>query len=196
MATSKKNDLIGYDPLAWMEGSSDKTKEHLAVNQIDKDDKPEVQQLVIEGIGIIGDCPDSSTENSEEDAILNIADEKKLEIDEIEGENHNVLVDEMAKDFESVETERSIIDLDATLTIQHVVNLHEKLKSFMAMHDQFEINASDVASIDTATLQLLVSLKREAVKLQKNVDIIYPSPRFVESAQLLGLSDVLGVQDV
>jgi ABC-type transporter Mla MlaB component len=184
MATSKKNDLIGYDPLAWMEGSSDKTKEHLAVNQTDKDDKSGVQQLANGDIGIIVDCPDSSTENSEEDAILNIADDTKLEMDE------------MAKDFEAVETERSIIDLDATLTIQHVVQLHERLKSFMAMHDQFEINASDVVSIDTATLQLLVSLKREAVKLQRNVDIIYPSPRFVESAQLLGLSDVLGVQDV
>jgi ABC-type transporter Mla MlaB component len=74
--------------------------------------------------------------------------------------------------------------------------LHEKLKQVLAAHDQIEINASDVASIDTATLQLLVSLKKDAVKLQKTVSIIYPSPRFVESARLLGLSDVLDVHDV
>ncbi len=89
----------------------------------------------------------------------------------------------------------SQIDLDATLTIQNVVKLHEKLKNSLAIHDQIEINASDVSSIDTATLQLLVSLKKDAVKLQKKVTIIYPSPRFVESAQLLGLLDVLDVHD-
>ncbi|MGZ4955036.1 MAG: STAS domain-containing protein, partial [Methylobacter sp.] len=71
----------------------------------------------------------------------------------------------------------------------------EKLKNSLAMHDEIEINASDVSSIDTATLQLLVSLKKSAVKLQKKVTIIYPSPRFVESARLLGLLDVLDVHD-
>jgi anti-anti-sigma regulatory factor len=90
--------------------------------------------------------------------------------------------------------EESQIDLDATLTIQNVVKLHERLKNALAFHDAIEINASDVSSIDTATLQLLVSLKKDAVKLQKTVTIIYPSPRFVESAQLLGLLDVLDVQ--
>jgi len=100
-----------------------------------------------------------------------------------------------ADDSVSGETEDSQIDLDATLTIQNVVKLHEKLKNSLAMHDEIEINASDVSSIDTATLQLLVSLKKSAVKLQKKVTIIYPSPRFVESAQLLGLLDVLDVHD-
>ncbi|MGZ5010471.1 MAG: STAS domain-containing protein, partial [Methylobacter sp.] len=93
------------------------------------------------------------------------------------------------------ESAGSQVDLDATLTIQNVVKLYEKLKDSFAIHDQIEINASDVSSIDTATLQLLVSLKKEAVKQQKQVTIIYPSPRFVESAQLLGLADVLDVHD-
>jgi ABC-type transporter Mla MlaB component len=196
MATSKKNDLIGYDPLAWMEGNPDENKDHLAVNKDDIENKPEVQPLVHDEEILITDAySDGSVENTEDGAILNITNEEKLVIDEIEGENDSTLVEEMAKDPTSVETESSIFDLDATLTIQNVVNLHEKLKQFMAAHDQFEINASDVASIDTATLQLLVSLKKEALKLQKEVTIIYPSPRFVESAQLLGLLDVLGVHE-
>ena len=99
------------------------------------------------------------------------------------------------QDDSSEEIIGSQIDLDSTLNIQHVVKLHETLKLCVAMHDQIEINASDVASIDTATLQLLVSLKISAVKLNKQVSIIYPSPRFIESAQLLGLLEVLDVHD-
>ncbi|MFA5016874.1 MAG: STAS domain-containing protein [Methylobacter sp.] len=183
MATSEENNLIGYDPLAWMDGDTDKNEEHLITDDL------------------IGD--------RDESAILNITKEDELVIDEIEDESASALIEEMADDYAmdasaqeaaaddsvSGETEDSQIDLDATLTIQNVVKLHEKLKNSLAMHDEIEINASDVSSIDTATLQLLVSLKKSAVKLQKKVTIIYPSPRFVESARLLGLLDVLDVHD-
>ncbi|MDP1665322.1 MAG: STAS domain-containing protein [Methylobacter sp.] len=186
MATSEENNLIGYDPLAWMEVDTDKNEDHLVTDDL------------------IG--------NTDENAILNITKEDELVIDKVDDENVSAFIEEMADDYsmdangivpqeadadDSVpeEVEDSLIDLDATLTIQNVVKLHERLKNLLAMHDEIEINASDVSSIDTATLQLLVSLKKDAVKLQKKVTIIYPSPRFVESAQLLGLLDVLDVHD-
>lgn len=103
-------------------------------------------------------------------------------------EENNAWVDTMTEQEVS-----PMVDLDATLTIQHVGALHEKLKLCLAMHDQIEINASEVSAIDTATLQLLVALKKDAANLQKQVSIIYPSPRFVESAQLLGLLSILEV---
>ncbi|MDO9268940.1 MAG: STAS domain-containing protein [Methylobacter sp.] len=186
MATSEENNLIGYDPLAWMEVDTDKNEDHLITDDL------------------IG--------NTDENAILNITKEDELVIDKIDDENVSAFIEEMTDDYsmdandivpqeadadDSVpeEVDDSLIDLDATLTIQNVVKLHERLKNLLAMHDEIEINASDVSSIDTATLQLLVSLKKDAVKLQKKVTIIYPSPRFVESAQLLGLLDVLDVHD-
>lgn len=88
---------------------------------------------------------------------------------------------------------RSPVHLDATLSIQNVATLHEKLKKVLSANDLIEINASDVASIDTASLQLLVALKKDAVRLQKTVIFDSPSPRFIESAKLLGL---LGILDV
>lgn len=94
------------------------------------------------------------------------------------------------KDQEDAE---SVISLDPTLTIQHVVKLHESLKRSYAAHDSIEIDASEVASIDTTTLQLLVSLKKEAAKQQKDVVIIAPSKRFIESAELLGFLEILGI---
>ncbi|MBL1265117.1 STAS domain-containing protein [Methylomicrobium sp. RS1] len=83
------------------------------------------------------------------------------------------------------------INLDTVLSIQNITELHEKLKNSFALHDSIEINASQVASIDTATLQLLVALKKEAGKQQKNIVVMEPSQRFIESAGLLGLLEVL-----
>jgi ABC-type transporter Mla MlaB component len=213
MATSEENDLIGYDPLAWMEGDADKNEEIIDKEYSDSDKLEE--SISDNEIRIADDYSDDLIGNAEESAVLNVTEEDGLVIDEIERESDSSLIDEMVDscldergnvsdaldDTEAVtedseETTGSQIDLDATLTIQHVVQLHEKLKNFLAINDQIEINASDVSSIDTATLQLLVSLKKDAVKLQKKVTIIYPSPRFVESAQLLGLLDVLDVHDM
>jgi ABC-type transporter Mla MlaB component len=85
------------------------------------------------------------------------------------------------------------IDLASESTIKTVAALYETIKHSLDAHDAIEINAADVTTIDTATLQLLVSLKKDAPNLGKTVDIIYPSERFVESAKLLGLLDVLEV---
>ncbi|MDP3589667.1 MAG: STAS domain-containing protein [Methylobacter sp.] len=213
MATSEENDLIGYDPLAWMEGNIDKNEDTIDSGSSDNDIKLEEQHLIDEEIRMTGanDHSDDLIANAEESAVLsvlsnaegNITKEDEIGIEEIPVEIDIVVTEEtvdmsdcaIAGDLASDESAGSQIDLDATLTIQNVVKLHEKLKNSFAIHDQIEINASDVSSIDTATLQLLVSLKKEAVKLQKQVTIIYPSPRFVESAQLLGLVDVLDVHD-
>jgi ABC-type transporter Mla MlaB component len=83
------------------------------------------------------------------------------------------------------------IDLDAESTIKNVAALYDTVKHALDAHDAIEINASDVKAIDTSTLQLLVSLKKNAPNLGKTVDIIYPSARFIESAKLLGLLDIL-----
>ena len=87
-----------------------------------------------------------------------------------------------------------VINLDATLTIQHVVKLHEKLKKSYSANHAIEINASQVSSIDTSTLQLLVALKKNAVKQQKEVVFTAPSRRFIESAGLLGLLEILDIE--
>lgn len=196
MATSEENDLIGYDPLAWMGDSTDEKDETNKNEFSDSDSLSEELQLI-----------DDSKANSEEIAILNVATEDELVTDEMDSENNIALMEDITEGFMDInETvveeslsdrmDEGICDLDTTLTIQNVGKLHEQLKNILAMHDEIEINASDVSSIDTTTLQLLVSLKKDADKMQKKVTIIYPSPRFVESAHLLGLSDVLDVHDM
>lgn len=97
------------------------------------------------------------------------------------------------QDMEVEEGAEPIINLDTTLTVQNVAKLHEKLKSSYCVHDAIEIDASRVSSIDTATLQLLVALKKDAVIQQKSVVITEPSQRFIESAKLLGVLEILEI---
>jgi anti-anti-sigma regulatory factor len=216
MAANEENDLIGYDPLVWMEGDAEINADHCVKDKSDSDNEQEEQQLIDNEISMIDDYSDDFIGNAKQDAVLQVTGQDQPVIDESDDQNDGVLAEdcvaanapgnlaELGRKSEGSETQgavaedladASLIDLDATLTIQNVSKLHEMLKNSLAVYDQIEINASDVSSIDTATLQLLVALKKEAVKLQKQVTIIYPSPRFVESAQLLGLLDVLEVHD-
>lgn len=207
MATSEENDLIGYDPLAWMEGivgNEEVIDESDDDSDIAKEPEPVIEDDVLDMTDELEDA-DDLIETPVDEPVLNADQEDQISIEEIESDTDNAVIDEIADedmaasdDVQESATDYSLgsqIDLDAVLNIQNVVDLHEKLKAILASHDQIEINASDVASIDTATLQLLVSLKKDSGKLQKEVTIIYPSPRFVESARLLGLLDVLEVQD-
>jgi anti-anti-sigma regulatory factor len=86
-----------------------------------------------------------------------------------------------------------IINLEPNLSIQNVGKLYDKLKRAYATYDAIEIDASHVASVDTATLQLFVALKKDAIKQKKEVDFFQPSPRFIESARLLDLLDILEI---
>lgn len=83
--------------------------------------------------------------------------------------------------------------LEPLSNIQGVAQLHQALMQMLSQYDAIDIDASAVASIDTSTLQLLVVLKRTAAGLQKVVAIDFPSEKFVEAAQLLGVSEMLEV---
>ncbi|MDO9163430.1 MAG: STAS domain-containing protein [Methylococcaceae bacterium] len=147
-----------------------------AISSIDADDGDDLGLQIDQDVEV--------EEHGQEAISLN-SDEASVDL----GEVNNEQVDAMTEQEEL----SPIVDLGSTLTIQHAGELHEKLKLSLAMFDEIEINASDVSAIDTASLQLLVALKKDAANLQKQVSIIYPSPRFVESAQLLGLLEILEV---
>lgn len=89
--------------------------------------------------------------------------------------------------------DNSKITLDDTLNINAVLELHGKLMQALKDNDSLEIDAANVNSIDTASLQLLVVLKQEAFKLGKDIIFDFPSDRFIEAAELLGIDNMLGV---
>ena len=85
------------------------------------------------------------------------------------------------------------IVLDEELHIQDVGVLYERLLSLLETYHTIEIDAASVRVVDTATLQLLVVLKQEAIKLGKEIVFDFPSECFIEAAQLLGLDTLLNV---
>ena len=87
----------------------------------------------------------------------------------------------------------SIITLEATLNIQNVSGLQYNLIHALQKNEMIEIDASAVNVIDTASLQLLVILKKEAIKENKKIIFDFPSDKFIEAAKLLGIDEILGV---
>jgi len=135
MAEKNDKDLIGFDPLAWM--------------------------------------------NESEDEVKSPSEEKGVAIT---SDNEN----------ESLNEEGKLI-LDATLNIQNVTHLYEQARVLLEGQDKIEIDASSVTTIDTATLQLLIVLKQSAVKLGKEIVFDFPSDKFIDSAELLGLAEMLEI---
>ncbi len=101
----------------------------------------------------------------------------------------------MSQDTEEEKTKvsgDSLVKLEPEISIQKVKDLHERLMASLEQNENIEIDAAEVKLIDTATLQLLVVFKQEAVKLHKQVEFT-ASERFIDSAKLIGVAEMLDV---
>jgi ABC-type transporter Mla MlaB component len=241
------NNLIGYDPLAWMEGEEvveevpaapvkkvTKTRakakadpveeviEETAIEPVEEvpvakivddenDDEVEIDvsidengdiEITIEtdeNVTVNVDVEESEPEIEEDAETEEILDALVEEASEMsETEEANAMTEEAAPNVEEMPIEEAVeplIELGTEASLKNITELYEHCKRVLAAHDTIEINASDVATIDTATLQLLVSLKKDAPLLGKTINIICPSARFIESAKLLDLSTILEVSE-
>ncbi len=158
MAEKNEKDLIGFDPLAWMND---------------------------------GDT-ESSAQNDNVDTAHTV-DTEQVALAEQKEELDTVIVTEAAIESDLVEGGNSQLILDSTLNIQNVSHLYEQLLVLLEGQDKIEIDASSVVTVDTATLQLLIVLKQSAVKLGKEIIFDFPSDKFIESAELLGLAEMLEI---
>lgn len=145
MAEKEQSDLIGYDPLAWL----------------DEDEDAALSNDETIGFGPIGDEHDGTPHEHEEVAQA----------------SGNVLP----------------FVLETELGIQQVGRLRQQLTELLNQNDSIELDASAVKSVDTAVLQLLMVLKKAAVADGKAFVIDFPSEPFIDAAGLLGLSEMLGV---
>lgn len=117
----------------------------------------------------------------------------------VETKNEELIVESNLPDpgpdpvVNDVSSDSSKISLDASLNIQNVAHMQEQLINALHGNEQIEIDASAVNAVDTASMQLLVVLKQEAIKNNKEVIFDFPSDRFIEAAQLLGIAEMLAV---
>jgi len=166
MTEKQDKGLIGFDPLAWMsEEDEDSNKQPEGINTSEETHMKEIEEV------------------KEIEVVTKSLVDTVEPVEPIEPITHG----------SGNETDDLKITLDATLNIQNVSELYEQLSKRLNIQDIIEIDASAVVSIDTATLQLLIVLKQEAVKLHKEVIIDFPSDKFIEASELLGLDKMLEV---
>ena len=87
----------------------------------------------------------------------------------------------------------AIIECQAELDIAAASALHQQLLSALQAREPLEIEGQTVRRIHAAVLQLFLGLINEAQSLGLPVHWRNPSSALIESAQLLGLADQLGL---
>lgn len=163
MAEKDEDSLIGYDPLAWMHRTNAEQGEQATESDVAQ------QMASFESEGSI--------------------DEPSM-VSETAGIQMPTVMTENTSPGGS---EEAVLVLEPVLNIQNVSALHQRLIQMLNNFDAIDIDASSVTMIDTATLQLLLILKQTAVGLQKSIAIDFPSDRFIEAAELLGVAEMLEV---
>jgi len=247
------DNLIGYDPLAWMDGeqigekpvapaiqvSEANETDHAPIidseelvdfnesDDIETEAEFEEENVIEASEEETADYPlpdvideESSLEMSDDnddveiDIIIESDDDCQIDID-IQTNNDNTIdisidtqdspsdddinmIDMIIQEETQIEINNidPIVRLSSDATIKGIEELYQQFKRVLDFHDIIEVNAVEVTTIDTATLQLLVSLKKEEKRLNQTIHILSPSSRFLESARLLGLSNVLELDEV
>lgn len=167
MARNDKNEMIGFDPLAWMDGNDQEESqvtEKLTDSKIRSLHSNQSETITLEQTAY---SEEQYTEQNNLEMVME--DQQNLEVPQL-----------------------GMVELEAEMNIQKVADLHKKMIDVLESNDQIDVNASGVKTVDTATLQLLLVFKQEAIKLHKNV-VITASDQFVDSAKLLGLAEMLEV---
>jgi anti-anti-sigma regulatory factor len=72
--------------------------------------------------------------------------------------------------------------------------MHEKLESYLNEGVEINIDASQVERIDTAGLQVLLSMSATMQNQHLKVTILNPSDPFLKAASLLGVSGYLHIK--
>lgn len=174
MAEQDESSMIGYDPLAWMH----ETEGVDLPLQSESDSHSSAHELAID---------DEITDDERQlDDPVETALEPELPVEA------DVLSGAADNQSAGMATQCQIV-LEPVQNIQTVAQLHQQLRRMLDDCDKIDIDASAVTQIDTASLQLLLVLKLTAVKMHKEVSIDFPSERFMEASNLLGLSEMLSV---
>lgn len=90
------------------------------------------------------------------------------------------------------EGEHCRLKLSGDLVIYDVAELKSQLLSYLNQFQHLEINLADVESVDSAGIQLLYLLKREALEADKNLYLVSHSPATLEALELLNMEAYFG----
>jgi anti-sigma B factor antagonist len=94
--------------------------------------------------------------------------------------------------FNCLEPRANVITLFGDLTLSHAKELHGHLFAALGRHPALEVDLLNVTQIDSAGLQLLILLHREALACGKDLRWLGFSLVVQEAFELLDLAELLG----
>lgn len=174
MAEKDETSMIGYDPLAWM-------------HETEGQKQPSLSSGFEFAKGLVAVEDNTEMLSLKPEIEVDMADQIDAEMLTQSGIDNLTQVDSV------MPAKTQHIILDSVQNIQNVSQLYIQLLHALENGEKIDIDASAITQIDTATLQLLLVLKQTAIKQQIDVQIDFPSDKFIEAANLLGLSEMLDV---
>lgn len=84
------------------------------------------------------------------------------------------------------------IRIDGEMSIYHAMDMHEKFKSLIHGSTELELNLGQVTELDSAGLQLLCALKREASQAGVKLRIIEHSAAVIDVIDTYQLAGFFG----
>ena len=207
MAENDESNMIGYDPLAWLHEDTksasvtEKDSLEIEIARIDENSLKSMAASSLEQFSVTDYKSATTDENdfSIESSVNCAVDSDiglQISAEDLAGDSTSIGLDNtahLASVDDSLDNTDNSIVLETIQSIQNVGLLHQRLQRVLDAQEKLEIDASAVTQIDTATLQMLLVLKLTAVKLQKEVNIDFPSQKFIDAAYLLGLAEMLSV---
>ena len=84
--------------------------------------------------------------------------------------------------------------IDGELTIFTAAQQKQELQNFLTSGTELEINLAEVSEVDSAGLQLLILIKREAAKTGKTLSFVMHSKAVLEILELANVTGIFGDQ--
>ena len=105
----------------------------------------------------------------------------------------NKLLGLLLKDWRIVMADKTTFSCGEALDISHAAALYARFEKSLQKSSIIELKAETIQKVDTAGLQLIVSIKKEVETLGGNIIWKKPSQQLLSAAQALGLSSALGL---
>jgi len=88
--------------------------------------------------------------------------------------------------------EKSVLRIDGEMTIYRATELKQVLLAALNQTVELEVDLAGVTEIDTAGVQILLLLKRQALATQRKLHLVAHSPAVLEVLEMLNLAAHFG----
>jgi anti-anti-sigma factor len=89
-------------------------------------------------------------------------------------------------------TEKSVVRIDGEISIYRAAELKQVLLTSLEQTQELELDLAAVTELDTAGVQILMLVKRQALATQRKLHLVAHSPAVLEVFELLNLAAHFG----